>query len=140
METFELICNGIIFVSAVLIAIKNVAEMLGKPIKIFRNRAEESFEEKVVAVLRKVLPDILLEHDHETRTRYLADRERYLEDIKGEVVKEISTRLNRVDTLSEQYKALEISAKDVLREKIVCMYENNKDARRLRHFERRALD
>lgn len=114
--------------------------MLGKPIKLFRNRAEEGFEEKVVAVLRKVLPGILLEHDHETRARYLADRERYLEDIKSEVVREIGTRLDRVDTLSEQYKALEISAKDVLREKIVCMYENNKDARRLRHFERRALD
>ena len=114
--------------------------MLGKPIKLFKNKADENFEEKVVAVLHKVLPDILLNHDHETRKKYLADRKQYLEDIKTEVVKEIGGRLDSVDTLSEQYKALEISAKDVLREKIVCMYENNKDARKLRHFERRALD
>lgn len=114
--------------------------MLGKPIKLFKNRADENFEEKVIAVLHKVLPDILLSHDHETRIKYLADRKQYLDDIKNEVVREISSKLDSVDALSVQYKALEISAKDVLREKIVCMYENNKDARKLRHFERRALD
>ena len=48
--------------------------------------------------------------------------------------------MSNVDALAVQYKALEISAKDVLREKIVCLYESNKDRRKLRHFERRALD
>jgi hypothetical protein len=41
--------------------------------------------------------------------------------------------------LTKQYEALAISAKDVLREKIVAMYENNKDRRKLRFFERLAL-
>jgi hypothetical protein len=41
--------------------------------------------------------------------------------------------------LTTQYEALAISAKDVLREKIVAMYENNKDRRKLKFFEKEAL-
>jgi hypothetical protein len=55
-------------------------------------------------------------------------------------VQDIGQKLSQVDNLAQQYVSLEISAKDVLREKIVCMYENNKDARKLRYFEKRALE
>ena len=139
-EIFNLICNGIVFASAVLLAVKNIAEMAGKPIKFIKTKSDKEFENKVIEILNKVLPEILLNHDHEPRVKYLADRQKYLEDIKKEVLAQIGSRLQSVDALARQYTALEISAKDVLREKIVCMYENNKDARKLRHFEKRALD
>ena len=114
--------------------------MAGKPIKFIKTKSDKEFENRVIEILNKVLPEILLNHDHETRVKYLADRQKYLEDIKQEVLAQIGSRLQSVDALARQYTALEISAKDVLREKIVCMYENNKDARKLRHFEKRALD
>ena len=114
--------------------------MAGKPIKFIKTKSDKEFENKVIAILNRVLPEILLNHDHETRVKYLADRQKYLEDIKKEVLAQIGSRLQSVDALARQYTALEISAKDVLREKIVCMYENNKDTRKLRHFEKRALD
>ena len=114
--------------------------MVGKPIKFIKKKTDRDFEEKVEAIVRRIMPEILLDHDHETRVKYLADRQKYLEDIKREVLGQIGNKLQSVDSLARQYTALEISAKDVLREKIVCMYENNKDTRKLRHFERRALD
>ena len=114
--------------------------MVGKPIKFIKKKTDREFEEKVEAIVRRMMPEILLDHDHETRVKYLADRQKYLEDIKREVLGQIGNKLQSVDSLARQYTALEISAKDVLREKIVCMYENNKDTRKLRHFERRALD
>lgn len=114
--------------------------MAGKPIKFIKTKSDKEFENKVIEILNRVLPEILLNHDHETRVKYLADRQKYLEDIKQEVMAQIGSRLQSVDALARQYTALEISAKDVLREKIVCMYANNKDARKLRHFEKRALD
>lgn len=86
------------------------------------------------------MPGLFLAHDQEVRIKYLADRLKYLEEIKDAVEKDVGDKLNNVDNLANLYKSLEISAKDVLREKIVCMYESNKDTRRLRHFERRALD
>ena len=114
--------------------------MVGKPIKFIKKKTDRDFEEKVEAIVRRIMPEIILDHDHETRVKYLADRQKYLEDIKREVLGQIGNKLQSVDSLARQYTALEISAKDVLREKIVCMYENNKDTRKLRHFERRALD
>lgn len=114
--------------------------MIGKPIKLFKNRAEVNFEDRVIEIINRVMPTILLKHDHEVRITYLADRQKYLEEIKEEVEKDLKGQLNSVEKLTQQYKALEISAKDVLREKIVFMYENNKENRSLRHFERRALD
>jgi hypothetical protein len=140
IEIFGLICNAIVLISAVLIAIKTIAEMIGKPIKLIKSKNDTEFKEKVISILDEILPGILLRHDLETREKYKADREAYLRDIKEAVVQDIGQKLSQVDNLAQQYVSLEISAKDVLREKIVCMYENNKDARKLRYFEKRALE
>jgi hypothetical protein len=43
----------------------------------------------VTEVLNRVLPDMLRAHDLETRDKYRADRERYLQEIKCEVLKSI---------------------------------------------------
>lgn len=140
MGYFQIICNTIVLISAVLIAVKNIAEMCGKPIKLIKKKNDAELEAKVIAIVNKIMPDLFLEHDLKTRETYLADRQRYLEEIKNEVIQQIGTKLSSVDALANQYKSLEISSKDVLREKIVALYENNKDNRKLRHFERRALD
>jgi polyribonucleotide nucleotidyltransferase len=133
VEYFEIICNAIVFISAVLIAVKNIAEMCGKPIKFIKKKNDRDLETKITTIVTKLLPDMLKEYDEANKTAHV-------NDVKTAVIKQIGGQLNSVDTLANQYKALEISAKDVLREKIVCMYESNKDQRRLRHFERRALD
>ena len=133
------ICNCIIIAGGVIIAIKNIAEWFGKPINFFKNKTDKALELKVKELLNKMLPEMLKSHDLEIRDRYRADRENYLQDIKREVLKSIQGELGQVAQLSTQYEALAISAKDVLREKIVCLYENNKDRRSLRFFERKAL-
>lgn len=114
--------------------------MIGKPIKLFRKKADDEFDKKVRTLVQEMMPDILYNHDLETKKTYLADRERYLQDITREVIRQVGGRLDKVDGLASMYQSLEISAKDVLREKIVCLYENNRGSRRLRHFEKRALD
>lgn len=114
--------------------------MCGKPIKLIRHKADIEFESKVVAVIIKKMPELFQAHDLEVKKSTAQSRQKEIDNIKDEVITEIKGQLQNVDTLVNQYKALEISAKDVLREKIVCMYENNKDVRKLRHFEKRALD
>jgi hypothetical protein len=39
------------------------------------------------------MPAILLQHDEETRNKYLADRTRYLQEIKKEVLSDIKKEL-----------------------------------------------
>lgn len=107
--------------------------MCGKPIKFIKKKNDRDLEMKITTIVNRLVPALLEEYDE-------ANKATRINDVKAEIIKQIGGKLNSVDTLANQYKALEISAKDVLREKIVCMYESNKDQRRLRHFERRALD
>ena len=125
----------VILVGALFLAV----ERIFKPLLKLRKRGDENFKNKIIDVLNEVLPDILLEHDQETRKKYKADREKYLQDIKAEVLKCIQGELSQVETLNCQYEALAISAKDVLREKIMAIYHKNKRERRMSGYEREAL-
>ena len=49
-------------------------------------------------LLDKHLPKRLVEHDHETRQKYLKDRENYLREITNEVVDKMQEQLDAVDT------------------------------------------
>ena len=133
-------CNAIILVGGVVVAVKNISEWFGKPITFLKKKSDVDFEKKVTAIVKKILPDILCNHDLETREKYKADREAYLQDIKKEVLNSIQGQLGSVDKLEEQYEALVISAKDVLREKIMAIYHKNKKDRTLTFHEKEALD
>lgn len=122
MELFEVICNLIILVGGVLIAIKTISEWIGKPIRFAKKRTDEIFEERVTGIVNKMLPQALYEHDLKVRDTYKADRERYLQEIKEEVLKNIECELTVVDKLVQQYEIMSITAKDVLREKIMQIY------------------
>ena len=130
----------IIIIGGICVAIKNISEYFGKPIKFFKKRTDKNFEAKTIEILNKVLPDILYQHDLGTRDKYLADRQRYLEDIKAEVLKNIQGELNEVAQLASQYEVLVISSKDVLREKIMAIYHKNKKDKTLTLNEKEALD
>ena len=100
---------------------------------------ERELNEKIDVRLKLVLPDILLKHDLNTRDKYKADREKYLQEIKAEVVKEINCQLSSIDKIQIDIEALAESAKDVLREKIMAIYHKNKKIRQLEEHEKEAL-
>ena len=90
-----------------------------------------------MAILDEVLPEKLKEHDLQTRDRYKADRERYLQEIKTEVINAIGGSVNKNE---EDLEAIKISVRDVLREKIMAIYHKNKTDRTMTEYEREALD
>ena len=82
------ICDVIILVAAVLVAITNIYNFFansGKGIKKkvdeVRTEQENELNARIDTRLKIVLPDILLKHDLETREKYRADREKYLQEI-----------------------------------------------------------
>ena len=139
-EWLQTACNVIILCGGVVVAIKNISEWFGKPITFLKKKSDVDFDKKVVAIIKRELPELLHKHDLEVRDRYKADREAYLQDIKKEVLNSIQGQLGSVDKLEEQYEALAISAKDVLREKIMAIYHKNKKDRTLTFHEKEALD
>lgn len=126
----------IILIGALFLAV----ERIFKPLLKLKQKNDANFEEKVVEIINKVLPGILLEHDKETRKKYQADREKYLQEIKAEVLACIQGQLIQVEELNLQYETLAISARDVLREKIMEIYHKNKIGRRMTGYEREALN
>lgn len=155
----------IIIISGVLLAITNIYKFFTNSGKAVKNKIEDNRTEQLQAektrtketiaeeyeaktekrkaemleVIKESLPALLVEHDLETRKKYLADREKYLRDIKEAVVREVETQLNAIDNIQGDMEALAESAKDVLREKIMAMYHKNKRARQLEEHEKEAL-
>lgn len=118
-------------------AVYKIYEFFATPTSKIKQKAINRERERIGAVLDEKLPEILHQHDLETRDRYKGDRQKYLEEIKAEVVKEIGDDLK---TSTETVEALVISTRDVLREKIMGIYHKNKYNRTMTEFEREALN
>jgi hypothetical protein len=56
----------IILIGALFLAV----ERIFKPLLKLKKRGDANLEEKIIEVLNRVLPDILLKHDLETRKKY----------------------------------------------------------------------
>lgn len=129
-------CDFIILVGAVILAFDRII----KPIGFLKKKTDKSFEDKVGDILVRVLPEILQQHDLEVRDKYKADREKYIKDAKNQVLVEIKDELTQVDLLKQQYDVLVLSAKDVLRAKIMTIYEANKKNKQLPLSNKEALE
>lgn len=141
------ITDVIILVAAVLGAIVTIykffassGKFVTKKAKEAKVNAEKAEKERVQTIVKEMMPDILYQHDLETRDRYKSDRQRYLVEIRDEVSKSFENDISVVYELKAEVSKLSISAKDVLREKIMKIYYDNKQERKMTEHEREALD
>ena len=118
-------------------AIYKIYEFFATPTSKIKQKAINKERERIGAVLDEKLPEILYQHDLETRDKYKSDRQNYLNEIKVEVIKEVE---GDIDANSQTIEALVISAKDVLREKIMAIYHKNKYNRTMTEYERESLN
>ena len=131
------IVDYIILGGALVAAIYKIWDFFAKPTSKLKQKINDKEKSRVSAILDEKLPQILYDHDIETRDKYKSDRQKYLNEIKEEVLKEIG---DDIKTNSETINALVISAKDVLREKIMAIYHKNKYNRTMTEYEREALN
>ena len=126
----------IILIGALCAAIYKIWDFFAKPTSKLKSRAKQRREAEIEVILNKVLPEKLKAHDLETREKYKADRQRYLTEIKDEVIKQVG---GTIDKNAEDLEALKISAKDVLREKIMRIYHSYRHERSFPLYEQEAL-
>ena len=102
-------------------------------------------------MLDEELPEILLKRDLETRDKYKSDRQRYLEEIKKEVLLSLSKTINNLDDTikdiremnkeqKEKIETLAKSSRDVLREKIMAIYHKGRHTKILSMYDKEALN
>lgn len=126
----------IILIGALCAAIYKIWDFFAKPTSKLKTKAQQRRKAEIIAVLDEVLPEKLKAHDLDVRERYKADRQQYLLDIKEEVVKALG---GSVKQNKEDLEALIISAKDVLREKIMGIYHEYKVERAFPTHKKEAL-
>ena len=131
------IVDLIILVGSVCAALYKIYEFFAKPTSTLKKKREERERKRIVTVLDQELPARLKKHDIEVRDKYRADRENYLKEISNEVYTKISVPLSQNN---DDLEALKISARDVLREKIMAIYHKNKYERALTQYEKEALE
>ena len=148
--TIDSICNYIILIGTACFTIVKLVNIVAKPTSKYKQRQSEKERRRIKALFDDVLPDYLYQHDLEVRDRYKADRQAYLEDIKKAVledttglleeIKEINFQQNDdIRELSENVHKLNNSSRDVLRQKIMAIYHDNKKNKTLTIYAWEAL-
>lgn len=136
MTVSELV-DYIILLGALCAAIYKIYDFFATPTSKIKQRAQEKERARIKAIIDEVMPQILYKHDLDTREKYKGDRQNYLNEIKSEILNEIGEDIKEN---SETINALVISARDVLREKIMAIYHKNKYNRAMTEYEREALN
>lgn len=166
MELFTSVGDIIIFIAAICAAIAGIWKFfhnLGKGVKgkVDESKAQQEAEfnakvdERVKlavqpmldqtartltasfeGLLDKYLPARLVEHDLETRKKYLEDRQRYLTEIRDEVVLIMSDKIKAVNEHTDQMLVFSEVLKELLRERIMEIYRRNRHLRKLEDHER----
>ena len=131
------IVDYIILFAALIGAVYKIYDFFAKPTTALKQKREAREKERIKQVIDAELPEILRKHDLETRDKYKADRQRYLKEIRDEVLEEVSDPITKN---ADDLEALKISAKDVLREKIMAIYHEYKQERAYPTYKKEALE
>lgn len=134
--TLSGVVDLIILIGALCAAIYKIWDFFAKPTSNLKKKSRDRERARVMAILDEELPKRLEAHDLETRKKYLADRQQYLKEIKDEVIKTIG---GSVTQNQDDLEALKISARDVLREKIMRIYRDGRVTRTMHEDDRDAL-
>lgn len=137
-STFYVVCTMIVLFVSTITSICTIVTLAKNSGKKLKEKHDSDTRALIIDTLKASLPDMLYRHDLEVRDRYKADREKYLNDIKEATLEDMRTELAQVKLLCEQLKdikeqnsVLAISARDVLRVKIMSVYNKYRDEKSL---------
>lgn len=145
------ICDLIIIIGSAYFMIIKIIDSWAKPTSKIKQRRKEKSRCELRETLDEVMPKYLEEHDLKTRDKYKADRERYLQEIKEEILNEAEDTLEEIKQMNNQQNVqlthldammdnLHQGQRDILRQKIMTIYNKHKHTQVLTFDERDNLD
>ena len=142
--SFEQICDWVVLIGAVTIAITNIIKFFKDPFTKGAKKSAQKLNEKIDARLEEKLPEYFDERDKQTREKYLSQRLNYLNEIQTEVTNNISVPIEEISKnmviLTEAIATLQKGTKDVLRQKIMDIYHEFKNERKFPLYTKEKLD
>ena len=131
--TLNMICDGIILIAAICMAIKNIYTFFAQPAKKIKEKSDEELNNRITKTLEEELPKILGEHD-----------EILLKEVRKIISDETYDSLDEIKQQNHEQSALiEIlteSSKDMLRQRIMSIYHKYKKERKMPIYDKEVLD
>ena len=119
----------IILIGALVLALDRIGAKFGW----FKKKTDNSFEKKVADAMAKTMPNILQQHYDDIKAQLI-------QEVSDNVKAQINDELTQVELLKQQYDILVLTAKDVLREKIMKIYNDYRRERTLPIDKKEQLD
>ena len=147
----ESICDLIVVVGAAYFTIIKIINSFAKPSSKIRKKQEEKERERTKQFLNEIMPEYFKQYDKEFKKLILQNENIYINKIKGKVVEELREELKEIkninkkqnkqlDELNEKLMLINNSSKDVMRQKIMSIYHNNKKQKTLSIYDKETLD
>lgn len=143
---FYEICSVLAMIGSAITTIILIYNLLKKPAEKLKEKQDAETKNLIKETINEAMPALFLNHDLETREKYLSDREKYLEDISNEVLEKTMNifadkfkNLDNIPKLIETLDKVVTTEKDVLRDKIIKIYTDNKSKKTLTTLERERL-
>ena len=111
---------------------KKIREIINK---VEKENAEQRKQE-ILDILEDKAPDYLDAHYKRIREKFRGDRQKYLEDITTEVIDNIHDSLETVETHETRMVIFTEVLKELLRERIMAIYDRNRTRRQLEEHEK----
>ena len=142
--TFSQLCDWIVLIGAVTIAITNIFNFFAKPGKKAKEKREKELKKQIETVIEEKVPELLEKHSKEVAAERTAERAEQLEDIRESILREQKETLEGILKLnieqSNNINTLLASSKDMLRQRIMDIYHKHKKEKRMPIHVREALD
>lgn len=90
------ICNVIILVSAVIIALKNIYGFFKKPVADLQDKARLAEEKRIVDIVEKKMPEILNKHSQNVKGERQLEDKKMADSIKGAVIEAMDDKIEEV--------------------------------------------
>lgn len=129
------LCDIIILISAVLIAVKNIYGFFAKPTSHIKSRYQKERDKNIGTLIENKMEEALKKHDEDTAAIMNSRREELKSDIKQELLDDIKPTLDDIleqnRQQNERIETLTMSSKDMLRQRIMSIYHLNYKTRRI---------
>ena len=135
--TLQLVCDAIILIGAVVLAISRIASFFGKPFSILTKHREKVETERLEKLLEILIPKYL-ETYGDTKFSQFAD------DVKNSIIEELGERFSLIENTNmeqnEQLAAISVGMMNILRQRIMDIYEKGEKTRTITRKDKEILD
>lgn len=144
------ICNIIILVSAVIIAIKNIYGFFKKPVDDLQDRANDREQQHIEAVIQEKVPQLLAEHGRKVQEQRKQEDKKMAETIKNSIVEAIDDKVEelkeitldqgtKLENIQKSVDTLNLSQMDLMRYNMNSLYYKYRPYKKILDCDKKAF-